>query len=58
MKLHQIDEVPLEFGRGNHICPRAGISQFGVYDARFEVRRERILVGAVGTSDTLSSLEN
>ena len=58
MKLHHIDEVPLEFGRGNHICPRAGIAQFGVYDARFEVRRERILIGAVGTSDTLSSLKN
>ena len=57
MKLHIINEAPLEFGRGTHVCPRAGIAKFGVYDTRFEVRRRRILVGAVGTSDTLSRLE-
>ena len=58
MRLHQIDEVPLEFEQGIHICPRAGIAQYGVYDARFELRRNRILVGAVGTSDNLARLEN
>lgn len=57
MRLHFIDETPLEFAQGEHICPRAGIAKFGVYDARFNVRRDRILVGAVGTSDTLSRLE-
>ena len=56
MKLHFIQEPLLEFGQGEHICPRAGITQYGVYDTKFDARRERILVGAVGTSDTLSRL--
>ena len=56
MKLHFINEPPLEFGQGEHICPRAGITQYGVYDTRFEARRERILVGAVGTSKNLTGL--
>ena len=58
MKLHFIEETLLEFGQGTHICPRAGIAQYDVYDTKFEARRERILVGAVGTNDTLSSLED
>ena len=56
MRLHFIQEPLLEFGQGTHICPRAGITQHGVYDTRFGARRERILIGAVGTSDTLSRL--
>ncbi len=56
MRLHFIKEPPLEFGQGEHICPRAGITRYGVYDTRFDARRERILVGAVGTSKNLSGL--
>ena len=56
MKLHHIQEPQLEFGRGTHVCPRAGIAEHDVYDARFNARRTKILVGAVGTSDTLSKL--
>ena len=56
MKLHFIKEPLLEFGQGEHICPRAGISRYSVYDTKFEARRERILVGAVGTSKNLSGL--
>ena len=56
MKLHFIQEPILEFGQGGHICPKAGITQYRVYDTKFNARREQILVGAVGTSDTLSKL--
>jgi len=56
MKLHFIQEPLLEFGQGKHICPKAGISHYGVYDTKFDARRERILVGAVGTSDALTRL--
>ena len=56
MKLHFIQEPLLEFGQGKHICPKAGITQYDVYDTRLDARRDRILVGAVGTSDTLSRL--
>ncbi len=58
MKLHQIDEPLLEFGSDTHICPRAGIAKYDVYDSRFSARRDRILVGAVGTSDDLGNLRN
>ena len=56
MKLHFIQEPLLEFAEDVHICPRAGITQYGVYDLKFNVRRDRVLVGAVGTSKTLSGL--
>lgn len=58
MKLHYIDEPLLEFGAATDICPRAGITNYDVYDSRFAARRDRILVGAVGTSDTLARLQN
>ena len=58
MKFHFIDEPKLEFGQGTHICPRAGISDLGVYDTKLSDRREKIFVGAVGTSDTLEKLGN
>lgn len=57
MKLHPIIVEPsLEFARGTHVCPRAGISAYDVYDAKFDARRDRILVGAVGTTEGLSKL--
>lgn len=57
MKLHFIEEPVLEFGSGVHLCPRAGISEYSVFDTRMSARRERILVGAVGTSDTLAKFK-
>lgn len=56
MKFSFIEEPQLEFGTGAHICPRAGITNFGVYDTRFENRREKLFVGAVGTNETLEKL--
>lgn len=58
MKLHHIEEPLLEFGAATHVCPRAGIANYDVYDSKFSARRDRILVGAVGTSDTLARLHN
>lgn len=58
MRLYTIEEPFLEFGRGTHICPRAGITEYDVYDSRLKVRRDRIFVGAVGTSDTLVKLSD
>ncbi len=58
MKLDDIKEPLLEFGKGEHICPRAGIAYYDVYDTKLNARRDKILVGAVGTSDTLSKLHN
>ena len=57
MKLSHIQEPYLEFGQGQHICPRAGIAKYRVYDSRFTARRDKILIGAIGTSETLSKLK-
>jgi hypothetical protein len=57
MKLHFIEEPLLEFAQGNHICPREGITTYDVYDTKMETRRERIFIGAVGSSDNLGKLE-
>lgn len=58
MKFHFIEEPVLEFGTGTHVCPRAGIAEHNVYDSRMSVRRNRILVGAVGSSETLIKLKD
>lgn len=57
MKLHLHPEPELEFARGRHVCPRAGIGSWDVYDSRLTVRRDRILVGSVGTAEGLEHLE-
>jgi hypothetical protein len=56
MKLEMFKEPLLEFGEDTHICPRAGITKFGVYDTRLSTRRQQILVGGVGSSDDLNKL--
>lgn len=59
MNTYLVDEPELQFAEGDHVCPMAGISSFGVYDAgmkRDDYRRDSIRVGAVGTSDGLETL--
>jgi hypothetical protein len=57
MKFNFIEEPLLEFGTGVHVCPRAGIAEYSVYDTKMSVRRERILVGAVSNSDVLTKFK-
>lgn len=60
MKLTLIDEPTLVFARGEHVCPRAGISRYDVYDSRAgspHTRRDRISLGAVGTAESLEKLQ-
>ncbi len=57
MKLQNLTEPDLQFGRGRHVCPRAGIEQLDVYDSVLKVRRDRLWIGAVGISDDIESLE-
>lgn len=56
MKLSLIQEPLLDFGQAPHVCPRAGITAHDVYDTRLKIRRDKIFVGAIGTSHTLSKL--
>lgn len=57
MNIRIINEPLLEFSKGTHCCPRAGISEFMVYDSKEKIRRKEILVGAVGTSSLLQRLK-
>ena len=48
MDFKYIEEPLLEFANGLHVCPRAGIATYAVYDANNNPRRDDILLGAVG----------
>jgi hypothetical protein len=57
MKLYSLDEPRLQFADDTHVCPRAGITQHSVYDARRENRVAKLKIGAVGPSSTLDTLD-
>lgn len=57
MKLFTIEEPELQFAGGAHICPKAGITRFDVYDSVQVTRRERIHIGGVGGPEGLDRLE-
>jgi hypothetical protein len=56
MKLYSHDEPELQFAQAPHICPRSGITRYGVYDSLQESRRQRIHIGAVGNAQGLEKL--
>ena len=56
MILDYIEEPELEFGLGNNVCPKAGIDAWDVYDHNSADRKEKIYLGAIGTSSSLSIL--
>jgi len=58
MKLAHVNEPRLEFFEGVHVCPRRGISAFGVYDKSSLTRRTSILLGAIGTGKDLEDLSS
>lgn len=56
MKLEHLAEPRLIFANGNHICPRRGISQYGVFDKTLRNRRSEINIGGVGTARCIEFL--
>jgi len=56
MNLEYLNEPRLLFANGTHICPRRGISEYGVFDQRQSTRRKEIHVGGVGTSHCMDLL--
>ncbi len=56
MKLEFLTEPRLIFANGEHICPRRGISAYGVFDQTQETRRSEIYVGGVGSSECMEML--
>lgn len=57
MKLQFIEEPRLTFAKGEHICPRRGISAYGVFDLTQETRRSEIYIGGVGSSECMEMLD-
>lgn len=55
MKLQHLEEPRLVFAHGQHVCPRHGIAAYRVFDAKDSVRRDKVLVGAVGDSVSLEA---
>lgn len=56
MKLEFLKEPRLIFEGGEHICPRRGISEYGVFDRTIASRRTEINIGAVGSSTCVELL--
>lgn len=57
MEIKLLKEPILQFNRGEHICPRAGIYNYDVSDIN-NVRPESIAVGFVGLSDSIGKVLN
>lgn len=58
MDFTYLEEPMLEFANGTHVCPRAGITQFDVYDANNYPRRSDILLGVIGTNQNIDLLKS
>ena len=56
MRLKLFDEPNLMFGRGESVCPKAGIETLGVYDLNDELRKSELRVGLVGRQKGLDEL--
>lgn len=52
MNARVIQEPSLEFGEGQHLCPRSGIFTYSPYDVN-EVRPEKITLGIIGLSESV-----
>lgn len=57
MKVKVLAEPSLEFGKGTHICPRAGIERLGVYDKKDEFRKSELRLGIVGRGEGVDKLD-
>lgn len=51
MKAKVLNEPQLQFGNGNHICPKAGIETLGVYDTHDTFRQSELRLGVVGRGE-------
>lgn len=56
MNIEHLNEPRLLFANGTHICPRRGISEYGVFDQAQATRRHEIYIGGIGTSNCIDLL--
>lgn len=55
MKIRYIEEPVLQFGSGQHICPKQGIFTMNPYDIE-QVRPDKIRLGIVGRPDSIETV--
>lgn len=55
MKLRYIEEPSLQFGQGQHICPKSGIFDYSPFDIG-QVRPEKITVGIIGKGESVDKI--
>ena len=58
MNVEHLLEPRLMFAKGKHICPRRGITEYGVFDQLRTTRRSEIYIGGVGTANCIELLNN
>ena len=58
IRIEHLDEPKLTFAQGTHVCPRHGMSKYGVFDQSNPGRSQEINMGSVGTSRCLEFLDN
>ena len=57
MNIGHLNEPRLLFAKGTHICPRRGITEYGVFDKAQATRRNEIFIGGIGTAHCIDMLE-
>lgn len=57
MKLRYIEEPSLQFGTGQHICPKQGIYIYNPFD-HTQVRPEKITLGIIGKAESIEKVVN
>ncbi len=55
MKIRYIEEPSLQFGHGQHICPKGGIYNYNPFDYN-QVHPEKITLGIVGKGDSIDKV--
>jgi hypothetical protein len=55
MDIKILEEPLLQFGKGEHICPRTGIYQYEVSDMDI-VRPDKIVIGLIGMSESIGAV--
>ena len=52
-----LKEPSLLFGNGEHICPKAGIENLGVYDTNDDFRQTELSLGIIGRGEGIDSMD-
>lgn len=55
MILRHIQEPSLQFGKGQHLCPKSGIFEYNPYDIG-QIRPDKIKIGVIGKPESIDTV--